>query len=142
MHYWDFSPFRWYRPVWDYGNFASTIGLNIVMTGQGLYTHHNGMWFDGGRSLTANAAAWRVNSFTVDAWIKLYSSIPGTIIESTNGNPVSYSLSLLSGPARIRFTVNGLSVTTAFTFGGTYNYNVWMIAQASCARISDTESKL
>lgn len=66
MHYWDFAPFRWYRPVFDYGRLNSPIGLGIVMAGQGLYTHHNGMWFDGGRTLVPAPRRWQVYSFTVD----------------------------------------------------------------------------
>lgn len=133
MHYWDLSPFRWYRPVWDYGNKPATIGLGIVMGGQALFTHHNGMWFDGGRTLVPAPIRWGIYSFSVDVWFKFYNSVGGTLIESISPTPRKWKL-WFTGPKTVSFSVNNLAVTTTFTFNAATDYNKWMIAQASTAR--------
>jgi hypothetical protein len=133
MHYWDFGPFRWYRPVFDYGNKPATIALVIPMDAQGLFVNNNGMWFDGGRTLVPDPIIWAVHSFSVDVWFKFYDTFGGTLIETTDGDPISWSLSFTGGSS-ITFALNNVQHSAAFTFNAPGDYNKWMIAQASVAR--------
>lgn len=141
LHYWDFAPFRWYRPVWDYGQERAHIGLAIVMVGQGLYTHNNGMWFDGGRVLVPAPPRWLKFSFTVDAWFKFYDAVGGTIMQSTS--PVTRNWRLyFQGPNTVLFNVNGFEISNTFTFNAATDYNKWMIVQASSAKNRELGNKL
>jgi cysteine-rich repeat protein len=133
MHYWDFGPFRWYRPVWDYGDRFSTIGLGIPMDGQGLFVKDNGMWFDGGRTLVPAPIIWAVFSFSIDVWFKFYDTVGGTLIDTTNGDPRFWGLGF-TGPNTVTFRLNDVQHSTTFNFNAPADYNKWMIAQASVAR--------
>jgi hypothetical protein len=62
---------------------TSTIPLNVTMTFQGLFTHHNGMWFDRVSYLQPVQNNWNIHSFTVDVWFKFYENVGGTLIESS-----------------------------------------------------------
>lgn len=110
------------------------------MDRQGLYTHHNGMWFDGGRTLIPNPQQWNIFSFTVDVWFKFYDTVGGTLIDTTDGAPRSWRLDFQG--TNLRFQINGQIQTTPFVFNTATDYNKWFIAQASSARVSLTKSKL
>lgn len=119
----------------------STIGLGIVMVGQALYTNNNGMWFGGGRTLVPTPPQWKVHSWTIDAWFKFYSSVGGTIMESTSASQSKWKL-FFTSPKTVTFTVNGQSVTTTFTFNSATDYNKWFIVQASTAKQTNLSNKL
>lgn len=140
MHYWDFAPFRWYRPVWDYGQERAVIGLGIVMLGQGLYTHQ-GMWFDGGRTLVPVPSQWEKYSFTVDAWFKFYNNVGGTIMESVSPSTRQWDLTFRA-VNNVDWTVNGETLTTPFTFSAATDFNKWMIVQATSAKHTLLTNKL
>lgn len=129
LHYWDFAPFRWYRPVFDYGRINSVINLNTVMTNQGLFVHHNGMWFSGDRWLTPNAPQWNVHSFSVDVWFKFYDRVEGTLIENNATFPRQWRLWFYP-PNNVTFQLNMNVINTTFTFNAATDYNKWFIVQA------------
>lgn len=140
LHYWDFAPFRWYRPVFDYGRINSPIPLETIMTNQGLYTHHNGMWFDGVRFLTPNLNAWNVHSWTVDVWFKFYDRVNGTLIENNSTFPDQWSLWFYP-PNNVTFQLNMNTINTTFTFNPATDYNKWMYVQAGTNK-QDTDSRI
>lgn len=140
IHYWDFAPFRWVRPVWDYGFIRSHIGLGIPMDGQGLYAHHNGMWFQG-RTLVTPPSIWNLFSFSVDVWFKYYDAVGGMLIESITGAPFNWQFET-TGANELQFTLNGNTQTVNFNFVNPIDFNKWFIAQASVARISLTETQI
>lgn len=99
------------------------------MTNQGLFTHHNGIWFDGKSWLTPNLGMWSVHSWTVDVWLKFYDSISGIIIENNSTFPTQWSLWLYS-PNNITFNLNMNTINTTFTFNSATDYNKWFFIQA------------
>jgi hypothetical protein len=100
------------------------------MTNQGLYTHHNGMWFDGKSWVTPNQNAWNIHSFTVDVWFKLYDTMGGILIENNGTFPLQWSL-WLSSPNNITFELNMSTINTTFTFNPATDYNKWYFVQAA-----------
>lgn len=140
IHYWDFAPFRWYRPIFDYGKLFNLIGLNIPMDGQGLFTHNNGMWFDGGRILIPRPQRWAIFSFTIDVWFKFYDTVGGTLIDTTSGNPRSWRLGFRG--TDLEFEVNGEIQRYTFVFNTVTDFNKWFIVQASSAKKGLDKSKL
>jgi hypothetical protein len=130
LHFWDFAPFRWYRPIWDYGKMAARIPLLTVnMTDQGLFTHHNGMWFDEFRWLNATAQ-WNMFSFSIDVWFKFQDAVQGTLIQRIGIFPSLFKLYFVD-PNLVYFSVNENNINNTFTFNKATDYNKWMIVQAS-----------
>jgi len=140
LHFWDFAPFRWYRPVFDYGRINSPIPLETVMTNQGLYTHHNGMWFDGKSWLTPNQNGWNVHSWTVDVWFKFYDSVEGTLIENNSTFPDQWSIWFFP-PNNVTFQLNMNTINTTFTFNDATDFNKWFLVQVATNK-KDKNSKI
>jgi hypothetical protein len=147
LHFWDFAPFRWYRPIFDYGRLvASSIPLNTTMTYQGLFTHHNGMWFDGVSYLQPNTQRWNVHSFSLDVWFKFYDNVGGALVENVFykcPDQMVCNNSTLPGqwhlwfyaPNNVTFQLDKNTVNTTFTFNPATDYNKWMIVQASTVKL-------
>lgn len=122
----------------------------IVMTNQALYTHHNGMWFDGMAWLTPNTQRWNVHSWTLDVWFKFYDSVSGTLIENNSTFPDQWSLWFYP-PNNVTFQLNMNTVNTSFTFNPATDYNKWFIIQAGtnkldkgskiCVKVNDEATK-
>ena len=140
LHYWDFAPFRWYRPIYDYGRISSTIPLINPMLDQALFTHHNGMWFDGNTWLTPNTKQWNVFSWTVDVWFKFYNICNGTLIENNSTFSKQWSLWFYP-PNNVTFNLNMNTINTTFTYSPSTDKNKWMIVQAGTNK-QDKESKI
>lgn len=99
------------------------------MTNQALYTHHNGMWFDGMAWLTPNTQRWDVHSWTVDVWFKFYDTVSGTLIENNSTFPAQWSLWFYP-PNNVTFQLNMNAINTTFTFNPATDYNKWFMVQA------------
>ena len=111
------------------------------MDGQGLYVHHNGMWFDGGRTLVPPPIPWQHFSFTIDVWFKFYDAVGGRLVDTTSPAPRSFNM-YTQAPNVAGFTLNGIDFQITYTFVAPIDYNKWFILQAAVARQTLTDSKV